>query len=354
MPVLVFGQTISGVSGEMSHNTTVTISGSGFGTVTPGPDIIFDNMESGNWDSRLEPNGLEMRTASRHGNSSHCAGMNFGGAAPSKHGYFSYRNTHDLWYTSYWYALDQNWNWGTSGDSGGDGSLANVKTIRFHQLGGCDPCENAVMATMYYGGTSKQWSIEHVSDAGSEQYFDGSGEADGGMIGSISSSSVLEWHHVQVAFRECSAPGVADGAFHYWRDGLLRSTNSATTTQEDEGDKFPFIVGFYNSWGDSHTDDDDFYIDDVFISSTWARVELGDDPDYQSCSHREIQPVSSWSTSAVDITVNTGTYIENDLAYLFVIAEDGTSSAGYAVTIGQSGGGGPMTPPTNLQASGGN
>lgn len=143
-------------------------------------------------------------------------------------------------------------------------------------------------------------------------------------------------------------------------DGIITAFQNCVQTMEwtdanlrvDVGDNLDsFKWGQYLGNGGSSTI---AQYDDVYIDNTWARIELGDNPNYSSCTHREIQVPSAWSPTSVTVTVNTGSFSTSDSAYLFVVNEDGTPSVGYPVTIGESGGGGgPMTGPTNLTASGG-
>ena len=77
-----------------------------------------------------------------------------------------------------------------------------------------------------------------------------------------------------------------------------------------------------------------YYFDDIYINNSWARVEIGDDPDYDSCTHREMQIPTAWSSDSVDITVNQGSFQNGTTAYLFVVDEDGAvNTAGYEVSF---------------------
>ena len=77
------------------------------------------------------------------------------------------------------------------------------------------------------------------------------------------------------------------------------------------------------------------YYDDIYINNSWARVEIGDDPDYDSCTHREMQIPTAWSSDSVDITVNQGSFPDGATAYLFVVDEDGiVNTTGKSITFG--------------------
>lgn len=79
------------------------------------------------------------------------------------------------------------------------------------------------------------------------------------------------------------------------------------------------------------------WMDDIYIASTRARVEMGNASTYAACTHFEIQPFTSWSTSSITVTLNRGSFGSTDTVYLYVINADGTyNSSGYQVVLGGS------------------
>lgn len=90
------------------------------------------------------------------------------------------------------------------------------------------------------------------------------------------------------------------------------------------------------------------YIDDIYVSSgSFARVEIGNASTYSSCSHLEIQPPSSWSSTSITVKVNRGSFGTSDSAYLFIIDSDGNPSTGYPITFG----GGSSAPVANFSGT---
>lgn len=63
------------------------------------------------------------------------------------------------------------------------------------------------------------------------------------------------------------------------------------------------------------------WVDEVYIDTTRARVEIGDAPHWSDCRDRSPQPIRSWSDSQIDITLNRGQL--SGAAYGFVITTDG-------------------------------
>ena len=86
------------------------------------------------------------------------------------------------------------------------------------------------------------------------------------------------------------------------------------------------------------------YFDDVYMDNTWARVEIGDEPTWDACTHREMQIPSSWVDNSanpdepdkITIEVNQGS-LPYGTAYLYVVDEDGSRNEnGREITIERS------------------
>ncbi len=72
------------------------------------------------------------------------------------------------------------------------------------------------------------------------------------------------------------------------------------------------------------------WVDEVYVDSTQARVELGDAPSWGDCTQRSPQPASAWSDGAVTVTLNQGR-LSGD-AYAFVV-----TTAGQIIELGSIG-----------------
>jgi hypothetical protein len=105
---------------------------------------------------------------------------------------------------------------------------------------------------------------------------------------------------------------------------------------------------FYNVSGCD--DDTDVYFDDIYIDGTVSRVELGNSGDYSLCDHVEMQVPTTWAATEITVNVNTGSFADQDAAYLFVVDADGNVSNGYPVVINATSGGIVPTP-TNFTAT---
>jgi hypothetical protein len=87
------------------------------------------------------------------------------------------------------------------------------------------------------------------------------------------------------------------------------------------------------------------YISEMYVDTTLARVEIGDDADWNRCSKREIQLPTAWINGVVSIEFNSGSFQAGDQAYAFVVDRDGNASAGYPFVVGTDyGTGGNISP----------
>jgi len=78
------------------------------------------------------------------------------------------------------------------------------------------------------------------------------------------------------------------------------------------------------------------YYDNIYIDNSWARVEIGDQPTYDGCTHREIQIPVSWDSRHIVVKLNLGSFNSGNV-YLYVIDENGVVSNngnGMLLTVG--------------------
>lgn len=314
---------ISGVTGSVSHGSTIAIAGANFGANSTA-SIYWDDVESGSFagfwtDSNGSPNGKIVASASgsgrRHAGSAYHAVADFGSGGG--YGSLEYSGTSHTWFCQYWVKLDSNWNWGGAANT----PLSNVKFWRMYQTTGN---EDFVVALNTFNG-SVIIVNENISGFQNTWYH-------WGNYATEFTENV--WHCWQFEYRNSSAAGVADGVFRWWRNGTLAYERTNMVTMEDYSSaRYPLIMGFYDSSGASGYDGaNTVYFDDFYMSKSLARVEIGNASTYAACSQREIQIPSAWSATSITCTVNAGT-LTGSGKYLFVINADGTASAGYPVTI---------------------
>ena len=104
-----------------------------------------------------------------------------------------------------------------------------------------------------------------------------------------------------------------------------------------------FMIGDYVASQDGATLRQ--YLSECYVDITQARIEIGDNADWDSCSHREIQVPRSWVGSQIEFEVNDGTFQEGQPAYVFVVNENGVPSRGFPVVFGATHTAGDAGPP---------
>jgi hypothetical protein len=133
------------------------------------------------------------------------------------------------------------------------------------------------------------------------------------------------WHQWQFYFN------ASTNVWVFWFDGSRRTNSTSFTPaftyfnwlfEMQTLNKTVAVVNQY--W-------DDMYIDDIA-----ARVEVGNNATYNSCTHREMQIPTSWGASAVTFTVNRGTFGASDAVWVHVINSSNTVVQSTPYTFGQS------------------
>ncbi len=122
-----------------------------------------------------------------------------------------------------------------------------------------------------------------------------------------------------------STPGLSDGAVRSWLDhkngyvltGAVTRPLSVATQKIDN-----FILPAMNDEQGGEVLFE-YYVDDVYVDTTFSRVEVCDTPTWIGRRHCEIQPVTVWTTTSVTFTGEVGTFpIGSDL-YLYIIDGNG-------------------------------
>lgn len=114
----------------------------------------------------------------------------------------------------------------------------------------------------------------------------------------------------------------------------LFGTNTGRTIDDGSSGWITFHVpGFGRADVNSNT-----YYDDVYLASgdgAQARVEIGNNATYTSCTNLAVITPTSWSDTSITATVRAGSFTTGT-AYLFVVDASGTASSGYEITFASS------------------
>jgi hypothetical protein len=203
-----------------------------------------------------------------------------------------------------------------------------------------------------YNGTPSLYLQGYAFDYADYDYkpYTGANGGDAGDEGSFDYTKLdfNKWYRVEM-YLKLSDPGVANGIaeVNYVGVSMARDTNRVTRgTNEADSYLNKFMLG--QGLATVHSVGD-IYIDDVFVANSYARIEIGNKSDFSSCSHREIQHPSRWTSDSINIKVNQGTFKDGEKAYLFVVDSNGNVSSGYPVTFSSNTGGSDLPHPSNLR-----
>jgi hypothetical protein len=149
------------------------------------------------------------------------------------------------------------------------------------------------------------------------------------------------WQNISMQV-DMGTPGVANGNKWYWASAPNFSSTYAHVGANNRAildavaSRLNSIkIGWYRSGfvnGSIADGISTVQYDDIYMDSSWARIEIGDAPTYDASTHREIQIPIVWNDGQIDFTVNKGSF-NGGTAYLFVVDENGNASAGYPITF---------------------
>ena len=328
----VCGAGVASVQGVAAHGHSVSITGTDFGIKPVAPPLVYDDLESGFSTNWADVNDLTLGTNdNRHAFSARNAFLNFRDGVDT--GSVRARNTvYPVWYVQYWMLLGTNWDWGNSGYDETNRFLANLKIFRLWNPGPTD--ENVVFAIGAWA-ESVIFNVENVSGNTFDAYI-------GGIQSFFSKGT---WHLLQFEFAENSAVLASDGVMRFWVDGTLRFNATNLVTREDTNVfKRPFIIGFDSVWapntalGESDDAPNDYTMDEIYMDTSWARVELLNSSTYGAATKREIQVPESWTDTGIVFRTRQGVFTNGEPAWLFVTTSNGTRSAGCPLIVGAEAG----------------
>ncbi|MDP2323444.1 MAG: hypothetical protein Q8N51_05385, partial [Gammaproteobacteria bacterium] len=154
-------------------------------------------------------------------------------------------------------------------------------------------------------------------------------------------SSMTGWHLMQHWYKASTA-GQYDGQLVTRWDNQVTFNRSDVYFNDVPGAHWNrILLGMYfafDSVGCPVPDQSPVYHwwDDVYLSNTQARVELGNADTWSACTVREIQIPTAWSTTSISATVNTGAFADGG-AWLYVVNGNGVvSTSGYPIEVANS------------------
>ena len=202
-------------------------------------------------------------------------------------------------------------------------SCTNCKFLRvWHNLTSANPAVT-IMDNYSPGNVVLNWRSDEGGYINYEVY---------GLSASIALNGATDsvWERIDLYVKESSLTdnvydGTEDGIIQIWQQtGGVGNTFDQTADYDGymtsvSGDTVRYNGVVFTEYSGSSTPS---LVDDVYIASSRARVEIGDNATWASCTHREIQIPTSWAAGSITITVNAGSF-ESGTAYLFVVDSDG-------------------------------
>jgi hypothetical protein len=326
------GPVLTAVSGTASPGATLTISGSGFGTKASAKPFYFGDYESatvgqtalqaGLDDAGTDGHGVPIVRTDRAFSGKQSLRMDYGLNQGANGNMFprigkSGLNTTEV-YVSVWTYWVR---------TAGPGTPSPIfKFVR----GGAIPFYSGIpqfhetirpLASGIIGGT----------DRGTVN-SDGTGIADNRLSAGQDAGG---WHRSEYYFKLSDA-GVANGVFQSWVDGKLNA-NVLNTMSRLAGNTA--LINYIMSPADgmdSYGLDNAYqlWIDDFYIDTTRARVEVGDAPTLEACKTRTVLPTSQWAEASIAVTANLSMFATGSTVYLYVFNSNGNAnSQGYPVTV---------------------
>ena len=310
---------VSGVSGTLSSGQTVTIAGSGFGTKSTVAPVLWDDFEKGNNGSLIQNNNAQIGKWDSGAGSEVVTYSTTKSRTGTKSSYHDFINNYNAslaknmafsrLYMDFWVAVDYV-----------DRPARNFKPWRLYgaddslQLSYVWLCDSQLIQRDSAGWSQADW--------GGPTYSKG------------------KWMHMQLVYQE-SSPNGSDGTIRHAVDSVTAGLNSGSILTRKQNASFGQIrIGHY--WSREAVDacasngGARVYVDDVYIDTSWARVELGNASTYSASTHREIQVPTAWSNGSVAVKFNPGTFTAGSTAYLYVTDSNNNTSPGIAVKIGGS------------------
>ena len=325
---------ITGVSGTLSHNQTVTLTGSGFGAKSQAAPVKWDNFDNGTTGA-VVGNGWGINTVISGGEPRYNTNIVRAGSSRSvRHDYVTPGNYNSSYtanidgsvYFSFWQYYDN-----LGGYSVPSGDPYNNKPFQVFGTNASVPSAQAGYGIPGQSGGGGNFIDEN--NAAAWWYYADIPTAD------------LEghWYRLSCYLKQSSGAGATDGLYDctWYRPGVR--THAAYS-----GPTYTRITPTY-SWnvlyiGDYYRRTPPLasykYTDDAYIDTTPARVEVCDAATWSARTWCEIQIPTLWTQGSPDriqVTVNTGSFQTGQPAHLYIVnANGGVNALGYPITIGST------------------
>lgn len=340
---------IAAVSGSITHNGAVTLSGSDFGAKPQGPPTKQDYFESGGlglrvgngWFTWSNIGGHEPKYSSSQARQSTRAKV----AAYQDFSAGAYNSTIGLIDQAIRTLYVSGWFYNT---------VAGNKSRNFKWFAlraGAGDAWNSPNVRMDAYPDTNSGHIYTAEEAA--PVCDGTGNADHKLLESWTVEGNTfsgAWHRFEFWFKSDSTG--PNGRITAWRDLQTWATDSGQALSLDCPLRKVFMSSYFADDGvGTPRPTMNFYWDELYIDNTLARVELCNSPQWASRQHCEIQLPVTWSANTITAKLNFGA-LPNGKAYLYVIdSQEKVNPNGYEITVGSPNDTLPPAPPKNLKVA---
>lgn len=332
---------VTGVSGTLSVGSQITITGSGFGTKSVSAPFLWDNFETGtngsavagngNWVEYSDPTSHVYTTStfysgtkSAHNHSVSTPGGDWFRAIGQK-GLNS-----DVAYFSF-YAKWRKYS----------GTYSGNTIMKFFRV-------NA--QPDFYTSRPSQWFTIFPNN-NDWFYSNGVNSAGGDLIqqdlcggdGPACTQATMPtdngpWGRFEFYYK-LSTPGVANGLATSWWNyrkeyDLPNQMNRLSGSGGQHIDNF-LIPAMNDEQGGNVLFD--YYVDDVYVDTTPARVEICNTSTWSARTHCEIQIPSAWTSSSITVSTNLTGFVNGSTVYVYVLDPTNIANTnGYSKIIGET------------------
>ncbi|MEO8017806.1 MAG: hypothetical protein ABI769_08335 [Pseudomonadota bacterium] len=338
-PVVSHGApAINSTTGAVADGTSIVISGSGFGQKSPAKPYLWAPM-----DGSSSPSALGVVSSwNSTGQMSYASGCGAGGGGCMAGATSDGRSTND-WAASIVSPASADWNaygqrtyvYRKSKKTFDYDNSKNVKSIRFW---GRSSSGGIQEPSFYFGISMGRVGIEGIPAV----------YADYSMAASTlvtAKGPVGQWYSEEMSIKSNSSSSAADADYRLAVNGgpyLVQFPNTTWMLNQfkiktDSGYAndgrmqivFPvhMLVEGSDGWIPSPAGSQ-FWADDVYVDTTWARVMIGDNAVFTSCTAREIQIPTAWTDQSISINLNLKAFPAGKPKYLFVVDQNGDASPG--------------------------
>ena len=336
--------TVTGSSGQWSHKSVVTISGSGFGSKSTAAPAVWDDASGQNildkWDGAWPNNNPVYETTYRtplrgiglpHNRIARYIAGGHGEALGADAGYnvlvFKHRSVTSFpayTYVSWYQRADDKWVFGDPAVSDNNFKTFAVSAAPspyttpnwYLAYNPPTPSSTTSPASYIFSYEETGPTLRFPDARGHDHWW---GEAVNPMSG--------VWTKVEMEIKYTSEN---DGYVKLWENGVLRVDYFGHTDSMPGPLRTEAIGGYARLHGEP---ENWRYFSDIYLDYSRARVILGNAATFAASTVREVQIPTVWSDSSISVSVNLGAFKDGEPAYLYVVDENGSvNSEGLRIT----------------------